>query len=397
MQAVPKASEERIGAAVRRRLAGFIATLRQNDFQVGTRDAHDALTLLAGPLGRRSSDLRPAFRALFCGRRSEWERFDDLFDAYWLGRGMKRSVQMPASTGLPSPSLARLMPGAESTGAPELSAGVQRAGAEASEPQEGRGRREGASRAETLSRTDLRKLADPDEIAEAHKLTARLAKSMRARLTRREKSRRHGPRLDLRRTIHRSVASGGVPLDVVRRAPRRKPLRLIVLLDVSGSMSLYTGTFLRFVHGVLDNFREAEAFLFHTRLVHVSLALREKDAGRALDRLSLMAEGLGGGTRIGESLKTFNAFHAKRVINSRSCVMILSDGYDTGEPGALGAEMAALGRRCRRIVWLNPLIGWEGYEPTARGMAEALPHVDLFAPAHTLESLAALEPYLARL
>ena len=98
-------------------------------------------------------------------------------------------------------------------------------------------------------------------------------------------------------------------------------------------MSLYTGMFLRFVHGVLDNFREAEAFLFHTRLVHVSLALREKDAGRALDRLSLMAEGLGGGTRIGESLEAFNAFHAKRVINSRSCVMILSDGYDTGDAG----------------------------------------------------------------
>ena len=110
-----------------------------------------------------------------------------------------------------------------------------------------------------------------------------------------------------------------------------------------------------------------------------------------------MAEGVGGGTRIGESLATFNRHHAARVIHSRTCVMILSYGYDTGDPDALGAEMAALARRCRRIVWLNPLLGWDGYEPSARGMAAALPHVDLFAPAHTLESLAALEPYLARL
>jgi uncharacterized protein with von Willebrand factor type A (vWA) domain len=188
-----------------------------------------------------------------------------------------------------------------------------------------------------------------------------------------------------------------VPLDLVKTRRRTRPLRVVVLLDASGSMSLYTGVFFRFVHGVLDAFREAEAFLFHTRLVHVSDAMREKDTARALDRMSLMAEGVGGGTRIGESLATFNKWHAARVIHSRTCVMILSDGYDTGAPERLGAEMASLGRRCRRIVWLNPLIGWDGYEPVARGMAAALPHVALFAPAHNLESLAALEPWLARL
>jgi uncharacterized protein with von Willebrand factor type A (vWA) domain len=186
-------------------------------------------------------------------------------------------------------------------------------------------------------------------------------------------------------------------VQLVRRRPRHKPLRLIVLLDASGSMSLYTGAFLRFIHGVLDEFREAEAFLFHTRLAHVSSALKEKDAARALDRLSMMAQGVGGGTRIGESLQTFNRWHAARLIHSRTCVMIISDGYETGDAALLGREMAALGRRCRRIVWLNPMLGWEGYTPEAAGIREALPHVDLFAPAHTLNSLAALEPYLARL
>jgi len=171
----------------------------------------------------------------------------------------------------------------------------------------------------------------------------------------------------------------------------------VVLLDASGSMNLYTAFFVRFLHGVVDAFREAEAFVFHTGLAHVSPSLRDRDVTRAVERLALMAQGIGGGTRIGDSLATFNRWHARRVINSRTAVIIVSDGYDTGEPERLAAEMARLRRRCRRIIWLNPLIGWRDFRPEARGMRAALPHVDLFAPAHNLESLAALEPYLARI
>src|SRR5690606_26902544 len=155
-----------------------------------------------------------------------------------------------------------------------------------------------------------------------------------------------------------------VPIELMRRRRKARPLRLVILLDASGSMSLYTAVFVRFIHGVLDRFREAEAFLFHTRLVHVSAALREKDAVRALDRLSLMAQGVGGGTRIGESLAAFNRWHAPRAVRSRTCVMIVSDGYDTGAPEVLAAEMRRLARRAKRIVWLNPMLGWDGYEPT---------------------------------
>ena len=217
------------------------------------------------------------------------------------------------------------------------------------------------------------------------------------RLTRRDLARRRGYRLDLRRTIHGNISHGGVPIDLVRRQRKEKPLRLVMLLDASGSMSMYTGVFLRFIHGILDEFREAEAFLFHTRLAHVSDAMKEKDAARALDRLSIMAQGAGGGTRIGESLQTFNRWHAARVIHSRTVVMIVSDGYETGDAALLGREMAALGRRCRRIVWLNPMMAWQGYSPEAKGIKAALPHVDLYAPANTLKSLTALEPYLAKL
>src|SRR5262249_14236218 len=155
----------------------------------------------------------------------------------------------------------------------------------------GEGRAEGASRAENLAEIDFRKLADPDQVAQAHDAAARLADVMRTRLTRRAPARRRGYRLDLRRTIHRNISHGGVPISLIKRQRKHKPLRLIMLLDASGSMSLYTGFFLRFIHGVLDEFREAEAFLFHTRLAHVSDAMKEKDAARALDRLSVMTQG----------------------------------------------------------------------------------------------------------
>jgi uncharacterized protein with von Willebrand factor type A (vWA) domain len=244
---------------------------------------------------------------------------------------------------------------------------------------------------------DMRHIVDPREIEQTRALAERLAHRMRARLVRREQARRRGRRLDLRRTIHRNISHGGTPIDLVWRRRKVKPLRLVVLLDGSGSMELYTAFFVRFLHGVVDAFHESEAFVFHTRLAHVSASLRDRDVTRAVDRLSLMAQGIGGGTRIGECLATFNRWHAKRVINARTAVMIVSDGYDTGEPERLAEEMRRLRRRCRRIIWLNPLLGWRDYAPEARGMQAALPYVDLFAPAHNLESLAALEPYLARI
>ena len=269
--------------------------------------------------------------------------------------------------------------------------------AEADEAGEGYGRPEGASRAEALASTDIRHIVDPEEIAETHALAARLARKMRARLVRREQVRRSGRRLDLRRTIHKSISHGGTPVELAWRRRKPKPLRLVVLLDASGSMSLYTAFFVRFLHGVVDAFREAEAFVFHTRLAHVSPSLRDRNVTRAVEKLALMAQGIGGGTRIGESLATFNRWHAKRVINSRTVVMIVSDGYDTGEPEGLAAEMQRLRLRARRIVWLNPLIGWRDYSPPRAACRRRCRSVDLFAPAHNLESLAALEPYLARI
>jgi uncharacterized protein len=389
---------DEVSRLVSAKLAAFLRTLRDNGFAVGLAEGQDAAALMAAGYAARPGLLRSALKHLFSARKSDWEKFDGLFDAFWLGKRVRsRSMAAGSARAANNPSLKGMQDAAERRAESDAATDQIPSTEDSDGDRSGEGRREGASRADNLAEVDFRKLSDPEQVAQAHQAAADLARMMRTRLTRRDLARRRGYRLDLRRTIHRNISHGGVPISLIRRQHKEKPLRLVVLLDASGSMSMYTGVFLRFIHGVLDEFREAEAFLFHTRLAHVSDAMKERDASRALDRLSVMAQGAGGGTRIGESLQTFNRWHAARVIHSRTCVMIVSDGYETGDAALLGREMAALARRCRRIVWLNPMAGWQGYAPEAAGIKAALPHVDLYAPANTLQSLSALEPYLARL
>ncbi len=390
---------DEVSRLVAAKLAAFLKTLRDSGFAVGLQEGRDAASLMAAGYAEKPGLLRSAFKHLFSARKSDWDKFDGLFDAFWLGKRVRsRSLTIGAAKAANSPSLKSLQNSKSESAAGEAATDqIPSDDNDAPQDRAGEGRKEGASRADNLAEIDFRRMADPAQIEQAHEVAARLARTMRTRLTRRDLARRRGYRLDLRRTIHGNISHGGVPISLVKRQRKEKPLRLVMLLDASGSMSMYTGVFLRFIHGVLDEFREAEAFLFHTRLAYVSDAMKEKDAARALDRLSIMAQGAGGGTRIGESLQTFNRWHAARVLHSRSCVMIVSDGYETGDAKLLGREMAALAKRCRRIVWLNPMMAWEGYTPEAAGIKAALPHIDLYAPANTLKSLTELEPYLAKL
>ena len=385
-------------SALTGRVAGFVAHLRLNDFALGPAESAAALALLGDIDGCDPREVRLALKSLLAGRKEEWERFDDLFEAYWLGRGRvrRRPAALLAESRSPTP------PGPwRSHLAPPPAGRAEQArppGAHGPDDDEARGTgRFVASRRSTLARTDLRHLADPAELAEAERLAARLARAMRHRISRRYRNAHRAPRLDLRRTVRRNLGRGGEPVDLVRRRRRDRPVRIVVLLDVSGSMEQYSRFFLQFVKGLVGSWAESDAYVFHTRLVRVTEALRDHDPVRAMSRLALLAQGFGGGTRIAESLAAFNERYAKMALNSRSVVMILSDGYDTGDASAMSREMQRLRRRARRIVWLNPLLGWRGYEPVARAMAAALPFVDCFASAHTLEALAAVEGELARL
>src|SRR6201996_6566915 len=271
---------DEVSRLVSARLAAFLRTLRDAGFRVGLAEGQDAATLMSSGYAARPGLLRSALKHLFSARKSDWDKFDGLFDAFWLGRRVRsRSTAMGSSKAANNPSLKGLQD-AGARGEGKQSATDQIPSSDDAPEASGEGRMEGASRAENLAEVDFRKLADPEQIAQAHDAAARLARMMRTRLTRRDLARRRGYRLDLRRTIHRNISHGGVPIALVKRRRKDKPLRLVVLLDASGSMSMYTSVFLRFIHGVLDEFREAEAFLFHTRLAHVSGAMKEKDAAR---------------------------------------------------------------------------------------------------------------------
>jgi uncharacterized protein with von Willebrand factor type A (vWA) domain len=385
------------GAAFVQRAVGFLRMLRNNGITVGLGEARDALRVAAAIDLSRPATLRAALKPLLATRRDEAQRFDTLFDAYWLRRGVKRGGR-PAPTGhAAEPAKRRPTLGPVPQGVSALADSASRGAADAAEAAESTTlQRGGASRTESLARTDFRHLDNPEDLASLDELVERLALSLHRRLQRRRKAERRGERLDLRRMLHASIPHGGEPIEIFRRRARRRPMRPVLLLDASGSMSQYSAIFLRFMLALLKRLPEGEGYLFHTRLVEIGPVLRERRRVRALERLSLLAEGWGGGTRIGECLATFAKHHAQRALRGRSILFILSDGYDTGEPAALTNAMRALAKRARRIVWLNPLLGWQGYQPIAGGMQAALPHIDLFAPAHNLRSLADLAPHLAR-
>ena len=170
--------------------------------------------------------------------------------------------------------------------------------------------------------------------------------------------------------------------------------RLVLLLDVSRSMAAYSFFYLRLARALGAELSDVHSFIFHTRMTAVSRALHDPDPWRAQEQLHLLAQGWAGGTRIGESLAQFNREHAPRLVHSRTAVVILSDGYDTGDPALLAQSLAQLRRRARRIVWLNPLCSQPGYAPVSQGMQAALPHLDLLAPAADLDSIGAVLPQL---
>jgi uncharacterized protein with von Willebrand factor type A (vWA) domain len=384
------------------RVTGFMAHLRLNGLAVGPAETAAALDYLAHRPWESVHGIRHGLRILLTGRKSEWQRFDELFEAWWLGRGRIRSGSAPdAVTGNPSRTTTRLWSGRAHgdvpTGGASTGDGLE-GGSGDDEPQSRQLKtRLAASRAQPLRRVDLRHAVDPEQVARAEQLAYRLARAIRHRISRRYRFAHRGDRLDMRRTIRCNLGHGGEPVTLLERRRPERPVRVVMMLDVSGSMQPYSRFLLQFAKGMARAWDDSEVFLFHTRLVRVTGVLRERDAMLAMTRLSLMAQGFGGGTRMSDCLAVFNDHYARRTLNSRTVFMILSDGYDTGEPSEFVTQIRRLKRRVRRLVWLNPLLGWERYRPVNRTMRAALPFVDRFAAAHSLDALAAVEAELGKL
>lgn len=358
------------------RLTAFPGFLRANGFAVGGGDAVPVLQTAqrVGVLDARA--LRLSLKALLCGRIDEWQRFDELFDAWFLPanrwqRPERRDAARTRGT----------WPGGS-------------AGDAATDRDDELRPRTAASRRESLASADFRTLTDREHVLEIEALMRRFARRLKHLRLRRESRARHGRRLDLPATIRRSVASGGTPFRLAWQDRRRVRPRLVLLIDASRSMAQYSFFYLRLARALGAELADVHSFIFHTHVTAVSPALRDPDPWRAQQRLHLLAQGWGGGTRIGDSLAQFNREHAARLVHARTAVLVMSDGYDTGEPQRLSQALAQLRGRARRVVWLNPLCGQPGYAPVCHGMQAALPHLDLLAPGSDLASIHAVLPRL---
>jgi uncharacterized protein with von Willebrand factor type A (vWA) domain len=250
------------------------------------------------------------------------------------------------------------------------------------------------SQREMLRRKDFSEMS-PTELEQVKQLMDQLLWHLGQRRTRRYRSGR-GPAIDMRRALRRSLRSGGEIMIWPRRRPRNRPRPLVILADVSGSMERYTRLLLHFVYTLSEGLdRSLEAFVFSTRLTRITRQLQDRDVDQAMKEVSLVVHDWSGGTRIGAALKDFNFAWGRRVLSRGAVVLLISDGWDRGDPQLLSHEIARLQRSCHRLIWLNPLLGSPDYEPLTRGMQAALPFIDDFLPVHNLTSLEQLAQHLS--
>jgi hypothetical protein len=242
---------------------------------------------------------------------------------------------------------------------------------------------------ERLQRKDFAQMSAA-EIAAAKDAIRRLVLSIDEVRTRRLGPSPHRHRIDLRRTLRESLKGGGAVIDLKYRAPRHKTPPIVALLDISGSMSQYTRLFLHFLHAVTDARKRVFTFLFGTRLTNVTRALKTKDPDEALAACSASVVDWSGGTRIASSLHAFNKRWARRVLTQGAIVLLITDGLERDVDDTLAFEIDRLHRSCRRLIWLNPLLRFDGFEARASGIKAMLPHVDEFRPIHNLESMRGL-------
>ncbi len=355
------------------KLSSLAAALRAQGSRVGVGELLTAHRALAAVDCESRADARLALRAVLCSRKEDLERFELAFAAVFGGSrpaleddplqelgAIERAV-LPRA-GIPSDSDARPAP-ADAAPVPAAWSDV-----------------------ELLATKDFAHYTDA-EMALARELIARLALRGPTRMSRRlrpARRRSHAP--DLRRVVRASLRTAGEPIDRHWRAPSRRPRPLVLVCDVSGSMSPYARMLLQYLHACVAARRRVEAFAFGTRLTRITNELAGRDHDRALDRAADAVVDFSGGTRIGEALAELNRVHGRRL-GRGAVVVILSDGWDRGDPSLLALEIARLRRSAHRLVWLNPLAAHPDYEPLTRGMRAAVPHTDQLLAGNSLASL----------
>ena len=361
----------------------FCRDLREHGLLVGPNETADSLRGLSSVDILDEGQVYWALRTILVSRADEVPAFDDCFDRYWSFR------QSPVTGGLPprAPRQQGTLRAGNLSAAP--------AGLRSREPEQQLSveiMRTGASAAERAGGRELRSLG-VDGLDEVLKAAAKIARALPSRPGRRLRRNRRRGRPDLREALHRNMSYGMEIVELPRR--RRKPqhARLVVLLDVSGSMDRYAKLLLQVVYALGQRAGRVETFVFSTSLTKVTREMRAPTFQVALEQVGDKVRHWSGGTRIGESLKTLNGEYGQ-LLERNTTLVLLSDGWDTGAPDDLAGELAKLKRRVYQVVWLNPLLGTPDYQPLTQGLQAARPHVDLFASARNLEQIKRLPAYL---
>ncbi len=371
----------------------FAHLLRRTGLPVGPAESlagQQALSLV--DIGNRQQ-VRTALRTAMVHRHEHYDVFDQAFALFWRDpTAAEQAVAMALLEAQKEKHPERPPPGSR-----RVAEAMAKPRETRQRPQDGPPVMDAVltvSDRERLQQMDFEAMS-AEEIAEAKREIRRLALPLDARRTRRLRSDPQGPVTDLRRTIRQSLRQGGEIVTIARNRQVKRPPPLVVLCDISGSMSRYAQILLHFLHAVTNDRDRVSVFLFGTRLSNVTRQLRHRDPEAAFQMVSHVVPDWSGGTRIGEALETFNRHWARRVLAQGAVVLLITDGLDRDGARGLAENMDRLHRSCRRLIWLNPLLRWTGFEPKSQGIRAMLPHVDDFRPVHNLASLRALVDLLS--
>ncbi len=371
------------------RLAAFARLLHDAGLDAGPGRLATATRALGEVDIGEQAAFRDTLRACFVSRRDELPLFEAAFDIFWAPPDPRvRAGAMPGrSRTLPlAPDRARAWLEALGMNSSRMPRELEQDGVPPSSS--------GYSPDELLRQKDFEDLTWA-ETEQVKRLLAQAPWRIAERRTRRLRPARGG-RIDLRRTARHGIRSSGELIELLHRQPRLRRRPIVLLCDVSGSMERYSRLLLIFAHAVARR-EDVETFVFSTRLTRITRLLRRRDIDRALAEVGKSVHDFSGGTRIGHAIAEFNRRWARRVLGHGAVVIVVSDGWDRGDPELLAVELSRLRRMAHRLIWLNPLLGSEGYEPVTRGMSAALPHTDDFLAAHNLQALDELGQLLADL
>ncbi|MBP2294577.1 vWA domain-containing protein [Azospirillum rugosum] len=374
-------------------LMHFARALRTAGLPVGPGKLLQAVEAVEAVGIASRADFYWALHAVFVNRRDQREVFDQAFHVFWRNPDILKRMM-----GLMLPTVRTEAQEDRNAMSRRVADALRGTAPEAEGPEKTEIEVDAAftvSAQERLQEKDFEKMSAA-EMADAKHMLARIALPVAEAATRRYRTDPRGERVDPRATLRRMLRSGGDLADLARRKRRTRPPPLVVLCDISGSMTRYSRMLLHFMHALSNDRDRVHSFVFGTRLTNITRHLRHKDVDVALDAISAAVEDWSGGTRIGTALHAFNRTWARRVLGQGAVVLLITDGLDRDAGEGLAAEAERLHKSCRRLVWLNPLLRWEGFAPRSSGIRALLPHVDDFRPVHNLNSLAGLADALNR-